>query len=404
MRTERLYFDDAYLTTFSAEVVDRREVDGRQQVALDRSAFYPDGGGQPGDHGHLNGVAVTDTQSEGELVWHHLAGPLGDGPVTGVVDWARRFDHMQQHHGQHLLSAAFEDLFGLPTLAFHLGVEYASIDLPGEVTEGQCLAAEARVNDVIWEDRPVVARFVGPEELATIRLRKPPTVEGPVRVVSVPDFDHSACGGTHPRSTGAVGLLFVRRRERRGEETRVEFLCGGRALGDLRVKHGIVSRLGLELTVPPVELEEAVERIRRAEKESRKQLAEVTDRWLALEARFLAESAETVGAFRVVSVVRDDLGVVEGRGLVQRLVAEGVVAILGIRGEKPLLVMGRPGGVAVDCGAVVKEVLARVGGRGGGQAGMAQGGLQDSGSVEGAVVMIRGLVGGPASSPPTLAV
>ena len=388
MPTERLYFADAYLTTFSAEVVDRREAEGRPQVALDRSAFYPDGGGQPGDHGHLNGVAVTDTQSEGELVWHTLAGPLGDGPVEGVVDWHRRFDHMQQHHGQHLLSAAFEDLFGLPTLAFHLGVEYASIDLPGEVTEEQCLAVEARVNEVIREDRPVLAQFMGPDELATIRLRKPPTVEGLVRVVSVPDFDHSACGGTHPRSTGSVGMLFVRRRERRGEETRVEFLCGGRALGDLRVKHGIVSRLGLELTVTPVELVEAVERVRREEKESRKRLAEMTERWLALEAVVLAGRAETVGTLRVVAVVRDDLGMAEARTMVQRLVAEGVVAILGIRGVKPELVMGRPEGVPVDCAAVVKEVLARVGGRGGGQAGMAQGGLQDSGALEGAMAMV----------------
>ena len=396
MPTERLYFDDPYLITFTAQIVERREVKGRPQVALDRSAFYPDGGGQPGDRGRLNEVDVVDTQSEGELVWHYLAGPLGEGPVAGVVDWGRRFDHMQQHHGQHLLSAAFEDLFGRATLAFHLGVEYASIDLAGEVTEEQCRAAEARVNDVIWEDRPVLARFVPVEELATIRLRKPPTVAGPVRVVSVEGFDQSACGGTHPRSTGVVGLLFVRRRERRGEETRVEFLCGGRVLGDLRLKHGITNRLSSTLTVAPGELEEAVDRIRREERESRKRLGEVTDRWLALEARALAGSAEVVGGLRVVSVVRDDLGLAEGRVLVQRLVAEGVVAILGIRGAKPQLVMGRPEGVAVDCAAVVKEVLAKVGGRGGGQAGMAQGGLRDSGSVEGAMAMVRGLVDGQA--------
>ncbi len=324
---------------------------------------------------------------EGDVVWHLLEGELGDGPVAGVVDWRRRFDHMQQHHGQHLLSAAFEDLFALPTLAFHLGVEYASIDLPGEVTEAQCLAVEARVNEVIWEDRPVLARFVAPEELATIRLRKPPTVEGPVRVVTVPDFDHSACGGTHPRSTGAVGILFVRRRERRGEETRVEFLCGGRALADLRVKHGVVSGLGAELTVPPGELVEAVDRVRREEKESRKRLAEVTDRWLALEALALASQAETVGSLRVVSVVRDDLGMAEARTLVQRLVAEGVVAIVGVAGERAQLVMGRPEGVGapVDCALVLREVLAPFGGRGGGQPGMAQGGVGDAEALEPAV-------------------
>lgn len=391
--TERLYYADAYLTTFSATITDRREVKGAHQVALDRTAFYPEGGGQPADHGLLNEVQVTDVQSDGEQVWHTLAGPLADGPVAGVVDWTRRFDHMQQHHGQHLLSAAFEDLFGLPTLAFHLGVEYSSIDLPGEVSEEQCQAAERRANEVVWEDRPILARFVTGEELALIRLRKPAAVDGPVRVVSVEDFDHSACGGTHPRSTGAVGVLFIRKRERRGPESRVEFLCGGRALADLRLKSGVVARLGAELTVPVGELEEAVARVRGEERESRKRLEVITDRWLALEAAALAAGAEEVtgaggAGFRLVSQVRDDLGLAEGRALVQRLVALGVVAVLGIRGSKPQVILGRPEGVPVDCATVLREVLAGFGGRGGGQQGMAQGGVASTEELEGALAGI----------------
>ena len=218
MDTERLYFSDAYLTRFSARVIARAERGGRPAVALDQSAFYPEGGGQPADAGTLGGVAVLDVQADDGLVWHTLAAPLDADVVQGQVDWARRFDHMQQHHGQHLLSAAFEQLFGLKTVSFHLGAAAATIDLAATALAAeQAAAAEDLTNQVIWEDRPVLARFVTPEELARLPLRKPPQVRGAVRVVSVPDFDHSACGGTHPRATGGVGLAHLRRWERRGE-------------------------------------------------------------------------------------------------------------------------------------------------------------------------------------------
>ncbi|HKP28380.1 MAG TPA: alanyl-tRNA editing protein, partial [Gemmatimonadales bacterium] len=215
--TERLYFLDPYLRGFSAHVIARKDVSAdppirRSAVALDRSAFYPEGGGQPADRGLLNEVRVVDVQADDEgTVWHTLDGILDDDMVHGQVDWPRRFDHIQQHHGQHLLSAAFEELFGLKTVSFHLGPESATIDLAGDPGEAELLAAESRTNEVIWEDRPVDARFVTAEELARLPLRKPPAVSGPIRVVSVPDFDYSACGGTHPKSTGTVGILHIRR-------------------------------------------------------------------------------------------------------------------------------------------------------------------------------------------------
>ena len=244
MITERLYFADPYLTSFSARVVARAERDGRPAVALDQSAFYPEGGGQPPDAGTLDDVPVLDVQADDGLVWHTLARPLDAEIVQGRVDWARRFDHMQQHHGQHLLSAAFEHLHGLRTISFHLGAASATIDLAGgALAAEQAFAAEELANQVIWEDRPVLARFVSAEELARLPLRKPPAVDGPVRVVSVPDFDHSACGGTHPRATGGVGLLHIRRWDRRGDAVRVEFLCGGRAVRDELARVDLGSRV-----------------------------------------------------------------------------------------------------------------------------------------------------------------
>lgn len=398
--TERLYFVDPYLRGFSARVVARRPWEAPPSagpparpsaVALDRTAFYPEGGGQPADRGLLNEVRVVDVQSDDDgTVWHVLDGTLDDDLVQGQVDWPRRFDHMQQHHGQHLLSAAFEELFGLRTVSFHLGPESATIDLAGDAGDAELLAAEARTNEVIWEDRPIDARFVTPEELARIPLRKPPAVTGPVRVVSVPDFDHSACGGTHPRSTGAVGILHVRRRERRGQETRVEFVCGQRALRDLRHRGAVLGRLGALFTAGIDDLEAAAARLREDHESTRKRLGDVTDQLLHYQATELAAAAER----GIVSRVRDDLTLEEARVLARLLADRGVTAVLGVAGAKAQVVMARPAAAAgPDCGKVLREVLARFGGKGGGQPQGAQGGIPDPGRLAEAVTEIAHQVG-----------
>ena len=390
--TERLYFIDPYLRGFSAQVVGRKEWVSadppirRSAVSLDRTAFYPEGGGQPADRGLLNEFRVIDVQSDDDgTVWHVLDGSLDDDMVHGQVDWPRRFDHMQQHHGQHLLSAAFEELFGLKTVSFHLGPDSATIDLAGDPGEVELLAAESRTNEVIWEDRPIDARFVTAEELARLPLRKPPAVAGPVRVVSVADFDYSACGGTHPRSTGAVGILHVRRRERRGQETRVEFVCGNRVLRDLRRRGGIIARLGALFTAGVDDLEAAAGRLRDDHDATRRRLALVTEQLLGFEAIALAEAANG----RPVGVVRDDLGLDEAR-LLARLVAErGVTAIVGVAGAKAQVVMIRPPAAGTpDCGKVLRDVLGRFGGKGGGQPQGAQGGVPDPSRLAEAVAAL----------------
>ena len=387
--TERLYFVDAYLRRFEANVLDRRSESGRHAVLLDRTAFYPEGGGQPADHGTLGGVPVIDVQSEGDAIWHMLERAIAETAVTGEIDWDRRFDHMQQHHGQHLLSAAFEQLFRLPTVAFHLGADYASIDLPGTVTAEQVSEAEWLTNEVVWEDRAIETRFLEGAALAAVPLRKPPTVDGPVRVVSVPEFDHSACGGTHPRSTGAVGLLHVRRRERRGSETRIEFLCGGRALRDLRLKTLIVGRLSADLTVGPDEIEATVGRIREREAEGRKRLSEAVGRLLAHDADALIVGAERIGGTPFVCVDRDDLSMDDARTLARELTARGATVALGVRGDKTQVIVARGVGSTADCAAIVRRVLTELGGRGGGQPEIAQGGLADPATLSEALDRIH---------------
>jgi alanyl-tRNA synthetase len=260
------------------------------------------------------------------------------------------------------------------------------------VPEDRIEAAERRANEVIWEDRPVVTRIVMPEELATIPLRKPPKVTGPVRIVAVPDFDYSACGGTHPRSTGVVGLLHVSRRDRRGSETRVEFLCGRRALDDLRRKTGLVSRLANDLSVGAMEIEEAVHRIRDQESAGRKRLATAMERLLRYEALELVAWAPRAGERPLVHTIRDDLSLADGRILASAIVAVGGIAVVGLRGEKAQLLVAAPSAAGIDCSAVVRGALDPVGGRGGGQPAMAQGGLPDSAQLEAAVVRAVDLI------------
>ena len=378
MATERLYFSDPYMTTFDARIIERGERNGQPAVLLDQSAFYPEGGGQPSDRGTLNGVAVRDVQVEDGNVWHVLAAPIDGDVVHGEIDWARRFDHMQQHHGQHLLSAACEHLFHMRTVSFHLGAASSTIDLDTPtLTPEQATAIEELTNQIIWEDRPVEARFVSSEELAAMPLRKPTTQHNNVRVVSVPDFDYSACGGTHPRSTGGVGLLHIRRWERRGDTTRVEFLCGQRALRDYRARDMLAAQLASDFSVGVEELVEAVARLRDSEDRARKHIRTLTEQLISLEAKDLIARADLAGIRQVVHQTFEGRELEEVRMLARAIAENHSVALLGLRGPRTQIIFAAPESAGVDCGALLRTVLAPFGGRGGGQRTLAQGGLPD---------------------------
>jgi alanyl-tRNA synthetase len=375
MTDARLYYSDSYLRVFSARVVARDTFGGNPAVALDQSAFYPEGGGQPADRGTLNGVAVLDVQARDGVVWHMLERELPRDAVEGEVDWPRRFDHMQQHHGQHLLSAAFVEALGLQTVSFHLGALMATIDLDAPVLGAeQVAAAESLANEVVWQDRPVQARFVSAGELAALPLRKAPAVSGPVRVVSVPGFDHSACGGTHPSSTGGVGLIAVRGWARQKSGVRVEFVCGGRALRDYRRVNGITSQLAAGLSVAPDDLPATIERLRASEAGARKALEAAQGELLDAEAARLLAQAAAVGDMRVVRAVIHGRSVEALRALAQRVVASaGAVAVLGLSAERAQLLVARSADVSIDAAAALRAALPLIEGKGGGSPSLAQG-------------------------------
>jgi alanyl-tRNA synthetase len=379
MRTERLYYTDSYLTQFPATVVAHGALGAYPAVALDRSAFYPEGGGQPADHGTLNGLAVHDVQVDDQgVVWHALAESAAKEQlplntiVAGRIDWARRFDHMQQHCGQHILTAAFIATCDLPTTAFHLSAGSVTIDLAAEhLSAAQVQAAEAAANQIIWANVPVLARFVSPADLAQIALRKPPSVHGDVRVVSVGDYDHSACGGTHPRTTGELGPIVVLGWSRQRGGTRVQFACGQRALAHWQALRDLTTQAARSLSVGPDALPTAVERLQT----TNAALLRERDQLRTVQLQHLAQTLAQQAQRGIVCHQQDDLTSEQLRFVAQQAVAAGAqVAILAAANTRAHLVVACAPASSYAAAAILSTGLPFVAGRGGGKPDLAQGG------------------------------
>lgn len=376
LTSERLYYADPHLREFSAHVVARRELAGRPAVALDRTAFYPTGGGQPNDVGTLNGVGVLDVASDDGLVWHVTEGVLADDVVAGAVDWARRFDHMQQHTGQHILSQAFIETCEAETVGFHLGATYSTIDLSRtDVTAETLAAAEAVANGVIDRALPVTAAFFSQADLAQLPLRKPPKVAEDIRIVQVAGFDWSACGGTHVANTAQIGLIKIVATERRGPETRITFLCGRRARADYARLQALAQGLAARFTTAQDELLDAVDR-RAAEMQAlRKELSDLEGQWVDSTAEALWATAAVHDSWRIVALLVD-YPFERAKRVAQVLRSRpGAVVILGVRGERPQLICTRSDGVSLNAGDLLRIAVAAGGGRGGGRPDWAQGGV-----------------------------
>ncbi|GAB4575938.1 MAG: DHHA1 domain-containing protein [Anaerolineae bacterium] len=392
--TERLYYTDAYSTTFEARVVARASLAGSPAVILDRTLFYPTSGGQPHDTGTLNGVPVVDVmvrEADGAVL-HVLAGDLSAERVTGEIDWARRFDHMQHHTGQHILTAAFLEAAGADTVSFHLGSQAVTLDLDrADLADAEIAAAEALANRIVTQDLPVRVLFPTEAEAAALPLRKRPEVNGKLRVVQIGEIDATACGGTHVARTGEIGLIKVVRAERYKGLTRVAFLCGGRALRDYGEKHAILMALSAELTTGYAEIGDALAKLRAENKQLRADLR------AARQALLVHEAAELLAATPVQDGVRVIVGVWEARDpaeirpLASRLVeTPGTVALLGIAGASAQVVAARAADLdGPDMAAVLRGVLARLSetARGGGRPDFVQGGgvMADAGALRAAL-------------------
>lgn len=374
--TERLYYSDSYLREFDANVVDKTTHEGKAAVILDRTAFYPTSGGQPFDIGTLSGARVIDVVDTDDGPLLHILDRLPDGDaVKGTVDWTRRFDHMQQHTGQHVLSAAFDRLLGARTESFHMGVDYSTIDLARDVSTADIARAEAEANRIVWEDRPVTIGSATADEAATLGLRKASKREGTLRLIEVQDFDLSACGGTHVARTGAIGLIAVSATERFRGGLRVTFLCGGRALTGFRALRDAVAGSVRALSVLPADLPAAIERMQAESRDERRLVKDLQGRLATHEADALADGAVASGDLRVVAAALAGWDAGALKVIAARIVERpGHVAVLA--GDMPTapIVVARAPDARVDASAILKQILQLHGGKGGGRPDLAQGG------------------------------
>ena len=402
--TDRLYYRDSFLYEFEGEICDITETP-RPAVTLDRTAFYPTSGGQIHDTGWITSsgakhrvTEVSDTEGGG--VVDYLEAPVKElapgSRIRGEVDVVRRRDHMQQHSGQHILSAAFVRLFNMPTVSFHMADDYCSIDLDTlSLTKEQIESAERLANEIILENRAVDIRFVTREEAGKLGLRKiPPTERDELRLIDITDFDLTACGGTHVRQTGQIGCILLRKTEKVRQGYRVEFVAGLRAVAAARRDFTTLTETAALFSAHIYDLPQQATKSLEEIKALRKQLAESLEELAAAQAAaLLAETPEVVGRKLVVRVFSDrDVNFLKLSAQKLTRLAPNVVTLLGTTSPQPALVFAQSGGQPFDMGARMKEIVARFGGRGGGSKDMAQGGIADSCQIEAALADARASV------------
>jgi alanyl-tRNA synthetase len=390
--TRKLYLDDPYRLSFDGHIVQREETSDGSAVILEETYFYPESGGQPYDLGTIDGIPIRRIEERGEEVIHVLDRMPEKDRVSCIVDGARRHEHMQQHSGQHILSAAFIREANVQTLSFHLGSSTSTIDLDTTSLGLEALsAAEREANRAVCEAAPIRSYFVKPAEASRLKLRKAPEVEGILRIVEVEGFDLQACCGTHPRNTSEVGPILIRGAERLKKGTRLEFVCGDRALKDYRASVDKLHALSQLLAASEDNLVEAAEKLSDEKNRLRKTLQSLREELIELKALRMAADAP-VGDGATIFLRRvDDVTPAELRLLANCLTKEtGRVACLGcVADERAHLVFGRSRELTIDMAALLRECLGAVDGKGGGSPQMAQGGGPRVAGLDDALAIAR---------------
>lgn len=380
MKTEKLYYQDPYLGRFTASILHKgKDEQGQFYVVLDQTAFYPTGGGQPHDTGTLDDIEVYDVVEIDGKIRHYLNGTLDkDQECVGEIDWERRLDHMQQHAGQHILSAAFEEEYGYKTVSFHLGKELCSIDLATDLlTKEEALAVENIANIIIIENRPIETRWVTKDELIHYRLRKEVSVSQNIRLVIIPDFDYNGCGGTHPNSTGQVGSIEILHWENHKKHTRLYFVCGKRVRHQLHEKHQVIQGLTAILSTPQEQLIEATKRVIEQTRELENTVKDLKLQLIDYEAASLMEKCTNQIGFRLIEQVFENRTMPEIQQLAKNITAKSTNTLVFFVNEtidKLQIVCACGSDVPMKMNQVLKQVLPRINGKGGGTDTIAQGG------------------------------
>jgi alanyl-tRNA synthetase len=403
MPTQRLYYDDAYLRDFTGKVLSCEALPpdlqaGRVQqswaVVLDRTALYPTSGGQPHDRGKLDSANVLDVRDDGDEIVHIVDRELPEGSVVGCVDGPRRFDHMQQHTGQHLLSAMFQERSGLPTVSFHLGEELCTIDLHGpEPSEDALAGVERAANKIVFEDRTIRVRYATAEQLEEMGIRKKVERTGMLRAIEIDGADLQPCGGTHVNSTGQIGLILIRRHSKIRQDWRIEFVCGARAERAARADFRRLRHVAEELQCAPHEVAEAAARVVSERDANFAHLKNALEQLANAEAALALHSAPpaSVGVRiydKVFSGAHPDY---PGLFAVALAKHENVIALIAV-GETGQLFFAQNQTGPADLSAVLKQLFVEFPGKGGGQKNSARGKLNEPAATTAAIARAKTLL------------
>jgi alanyl-tRNA synthetase len=390
MTTKRIYYDDAFAKEFSASVEACEEKEGAWRVILGKTAFYPTSGGQPNDLGTLGEARVLDVVDERDEIVHVVDRPV-QGIVTGKIDWARRFDHMQQHTGQHLLSAVLVKEFDLETVSFHLGEEICTIDVRGEEPASKTLlTAEKAVNEAIFEDRPVKVLYATLEGLRGLGVRKEVDREGTLRAIEIEGIELQPCGGTHVARTGQIGMVQLRRCARIRQDWRLEFLCGRRVAKAARDDYETRKTAAEKLKCSTGEVVAMLDKALAERDASYKSAKERGEKLAAFEAeKLVSETPAGADGVRVVTQVFEGVEANYVLMLAPAIAAHEKTIALIVRSECGHIFFGQGPGVGRDMNGLMKKILERVGGKGGGTKDFARGGLKDPSTAHKAIELAR---------------
>ncbi len=364
--TKRLYLESPYKVEFEAQVVEKVIWEQKPALILDQTFFYPESGGQPCDRGMINEVEVLKVLEDEARIIHLLAEGISSDKVTGKIDWQTRFDHMQQHSGQHILSQSFHELLGAETLSFHLGEAISSVEMDlRKISEEDVENVERRANEIVFQDREIKCYFIPEEKIKSVPLRRPPKKKGLIRVVEVSDFDFSACGGTHVRRAGEIGLIKILKLERIRNNIRFEFICGKRTLEDYLWKNRILRELSTRFTINEGEILNTVEKLSSDLKSQKRKGRKMQEKIAQYEAQEIIQETKE----RIIKELFVDKTPEEVRFLVLNIIRKGdFVVLFGLKGEeRGHIILGCSENINIDMREIVPLVSPLIKGKGGGR-------------------------------------
>lgn len=369
--TKRLYLESPYKVEFEAQVLEKVIWEQKPALILDQTCFYPESGGQPCDKGTINEVEVLKVLEDEARIIHLLAEDISSDKVTGKIEWQTRFDHMQQHSGQHILSQSFHELLGAETLSFHLGEAISSVEMDlRKISEEEVENVERRANEIVFQDREIKCYFIPEEKIESVPLRRPPKKKGLIRVVEVSDFDFSACGGTHVRRAGEIGLIKILKLERIRNNIRFEFICGKRTLEDYLWKNRILRELSTRFTVNEGEILSSVEKLSSDLKSQKRKGKKMREKIAQYEAQEIIQETKE----RIIKKLFVDKTPEEVRFLVLNIIRKGdFVVLFGLKGEeRGHLIIACSENINIDMREIVPLVSPLIKGKGGGRSSLVE--------------------------------